>query len=200
MSVNRFVAFVMAVTMCAAACHPQTQPTLPDLHDGGITAVNTQVIGPPSIVVRPLDPDAGGLNLSNAGQNGEQITPMHTGDRAPHNGVLFNGPATAYVQVEFRAQAQRCVIDRQLDVAMAVARYNTDMQSMNLALDTQRRMDQILLTGRDADIASLLRINQQLQRASGPNIGNDLLWAGGGFLVGAALIGGLALGFALSHP
>src|SRR5574337_1182151 len=195
---NKFVAMFMTILMMVAACHPQQQPTLPDLHDGGVATVQPQIQGPPE--VNPtLDPDAGTLNLSNAGQNGEQITPMRQGDRAPYNGVLFNGPATAYLQVEYRSQAQRCLIDRQHDVSLAVARYNADIASMRLALDTQRRMDQIVINGRDQDISSLLRINDQLRRSSGPNIGNDLLWAGGGFLIGAVLVGGIAIGYALSH-
>lgn len=193
------MAAFMAVLMCFAACHSQTQSTLPNLHDGGVATVEPDLQGPPA--VNPtLDPDAGTLNLSNAGQNGEQITPLHQNDRAPYNGVLFNGPATAYLQVEYRSQAQRCLIDRQHDVALAVARYNADVASLHLALNTQRQMDQIVINGRDADVQSLLRLNQQIQRNNGPNLGNDLLWAGGGFLLGVVLIGGIALGYTLSRP
>lgn len=198
MNYVKFIAMLMAVMVFDISCHPQQQSTLPNLHDGGIAVIQPETQGLPEINPT-LDPDAGTLNLSNAGQNGEQIIPLRSGERAPFNGVLFNGPATAYIQVEFRTQAQRCIIDRQHDIALVVARYNADIESMNLALDTQRRMDQIVIDGRDQDIAALIRLNQEIQQNSRPSITNNLLWVGGGFLAGVIVVGGIVLFVSLNH-
>lgn len=127
-------------------------------------------------------------------QNGELIVPLRQDASAPFNGVLFNGPAVARVSVEFRAEQQRCRIERAHDVGLVVARYNADVDSLNLALDTQQRTSQVLLSGRDQDIARLNRLlTSQTNASSGPHIGEGLIWASGGLLVGVVVVGGIVI-------
>jgi hypothetical protein len=133
-------------------------------------------------------------------QNGELIVPLRQDATAPFNGVLFNGPAVARVSVEFQAQQQRCQIERNHDVGLVVARYNADVASLRLAMDTQERTANVLLSGRDQDIARLNRLLQtQTAASSGPHVTEGLIWAGGGLLVGVLVVGGIVV-FANSHP
>lgn len=134
------------------------------------------------------------------GPNGEMIVPIRADARAPFTGVLFNGPAVGRVAVEFRTQAQRCLIDRQHDMDLAAARYTADVATLQLALTTQRRTDQVLINSRDVDIARLNRLLTEQQRASnGPHVGEGLIWAGGGLLLGALVVGGIVV-FANIRP
>lgn len=133
-------------------------------------------------------------------QNGELIVPLRQDASAPFNGVLFNGPAVARVSVEFQAQQQRCQIERNHDVGLVLARYNADVASLRLAMDTQERTANVLLSGRDQNIARLNRLLQtQTAASSGPHVTEGLIWAGGGLLVGVLVVGGIVV-FANSHP
>lgn len=127
-------------------------------------------------------------------QNGELIVPLRQDASAPFNGVLFNGPAVARVSVEFQAQQQRCLIERRHDVDLIVARYNTDIATLNLARSTETRTANVLLAGRDQDITRLQRLlTAQTNENSGPHVTEGLIWAGGGLLVGVLLVGGIVL-------
>lgn len=193
-----FMAFLVLFHVGCSAVPLKTTPSpSQDLDAGTFVPVDVTLQGLPGDTGLP---DAGdgspGSEVSLVmapGPNGEAIVPLTRGAVAPFNGVLFNGPAVARVSVEFRAQQQRCMIEREHDVALVVARYNADIDSMRLALSIQQKTDQILLNGRDADIARLNRVIDQHQRqANGPRIGEGLIWAGGGLLVGAIVVGGIA--------
>ena len=133
-------------------------------------------------------------------QNGELIVPLRQGAPAPVTGVLFNGPAVARVSVEFQAQRTRCEIERRHDVDLVVARYNVDVASLNLALQTQQRTDQVLITARDQDLARLNRLLEtQTSASSGPHVTEGLIWAGGGLLLGVLIVGGVVV-FANARP
>jgi hypothetical protein len=126
--------------------------------------------------------------------NGESMVPLREHDRAPFNGVLFNNPAVARIAVEFQAQQQRCLIERNRDVGLVVARYNADISSLRLALDSQERTGNILIAARDQDVARLNRLlDTQNQTNSGLHVGEGLVWAGGGLLLGVLIVGGIVI-------
>lgn len=193
-----FMAFLVVFHLGCASVPLKTTPISPSesLDAGTFVPVDVTLQGLPGDTGLSDAGDVslgleGGLVMA-PGPNGEAIVPLSRGAMAPFNGVLFNGPAVARVSVEFRAQQQRCLIEREHDVAVVVARYNADIDSMRLALSIQQKTDQILLNGRDADIARLNRVIDQTQRqATGPHIGEGLVWAGGGLLVGAVIVGGI---------
>lgn len=189
---KKIVALLMVFLTALSACHQQVQSALPNPHHETITPVAVTLPPVPNVTLPPLSPDAG-LNMSDAGQNGELITPLATGARAPYNGVLFNGPAVAYLQVEFRGQAQRCLIDRQHDVDLVMARYNADIATLRLALNTQEHTDQVILNGRDQDIANLNRLLTQ-EAHRGPDVNTILISGGAGLIIGAIAVGALVLG------
>lgn len=181
------------------ACNTQVATTLPtNLHHEMIAATNT-VLPPVPVITLPELGDGGiPVIAPGASSNGELITPLTLGQRAPWNGVLFNGPAVAYLQVEYRLQGQRCLIDRQHDMQLLLARYNSDIATMRLALETQVHSDTIILNGRDSDILSLNRIIAQQQRAQGPNLPTIFIAGGAGLIIGAVAVGAFVL--ATSHP
>lgn len=134
------------------------------------------------------------------GDQGEVIAPLFQDARAPFNGVIFNGPAIARVQVEFRNQQNQCLIDRRHDLSQVVARYNADVASLQNAMDTQRRMNEVILNQNNIDIQ---RLNQLLERSqqsnNGPHIGEGLIWATGGFLLGTVIFGGILIYTQVPH-
>ncbi len=128
------------------------------------------------------------------GTNGEIVTPLPVGTRAPYNGVLLNGSAVARISVEFRSQQDRCLIEQNRAVSLVEARYVADTASLRLVADTQRRTDQVIINGLDADIGRLNRLLETQQReASRPHVLEGLAWAGGGLVLGALIVGGVVL-------
>lgn len=203
---RRLISFFMAILMsfhfaCSSSQRPPVltpYPVFSSLPDASqVIPVDVILLGLPETSI-PHSDDAGlprvegGQGLFPAGV-GEVITPLHRGAVAPFNGVLFNGPAVARVSVEFRALQSRCLIERRHDTDLLIARYTADLASLRLALDTQVSTDRVLLNGRDADIARLQRVIQGQRPANGPHIGEGLIWAGGGLVVGALLVGGIVI-------
>jgi hypothetical protein len=124
----------------------------------------------------------------------ELLVPLMQDARAPFNGVMLNGPAVARVAVEFRSQQRLCLIERNHDLGLVVARYNADISTLQLALDTQRRTDQVVLNARNNDIERLNGlIDRQTDTNAGPHVGEGLIWAGSGLLVGVLLVGGIVI-------
>lgn len=191
-----FMAFLMVYHVVACAATPRrpegTISSPPTLDAGQPSPVDVVLLGLPEGGTDVVLPEVVSL-ITPGGANGEAIVPLAARAPAPFNGVLFNGPAVARVSVEFRGQQERCLIDRRHDVDLVVARYNADVASLQLALDTQSRMDQVLLTGRDQDIARLNRLLQAQTPDRGPHIAEGLVWASGGLLLGAAVVGGILL-------
>lgn len=136
-----------------------------------------------------------GFSLSvGQGTSGELITPLTQGTRAPWNGLLFNGPAVARVSVEFTTLQRRMNIERERERETLRATYQQDIDSLRLALRTQQQTDQIILSNRDGEVSRLLGLLQQQERSSrGPHIGEGLIWATGGFLLGTAIFGGVLI-------
>jgi len=190
---KRFISILMALLVIfhgACAGTPIHTITTPPVDSGTFVPVE--------VVLQGLEiPDSSiGLQetslLLAPGANGEAIVPLNRGNQAPYNGVLLNGPAVARVSVEFHAQQQRYAIDRDHNIALVVARYNADIASLQLALSTQQRADQVILNGRDEDLARLNRL-LSTQQNPGPHIVEGLIWAGSGFLVGVILVGGIVI-------
>lgn len=167
--------------------------------DGGLLgSTDVATLGLPTLQdASAINQDASPVSFNN--QNGETIVPMRQGTPAPFNGVLFNGPAVARVTVEFQAQQQRCLIERNRDVSLISARYNADTASLRLALETQERTANVLLNSRDQDISSLNRLLAvERENNSKPDIVQGLIWSGGGVLVGI-LVGGIIV-YSLTSP
>jgi hypothetical protein len=195
---KRIISLLMLLLMCGACAasnphHPTFANTSPDA--GTLTPVPVTLQGLPDAYTVDEDVSDAALPLTPApGANGEAIVPLNRGSQAPFNGVLFNGPAVARVAVEFRTQQQRCTLERERDLSLFRARYDADIASLQLALNTQLRTDQVLLNSRDADIARLNRLLEGYQRqSSGPHLLEGLVWAGGGLIVGALVVGVIAI-------
>lgn len=166
-----------------------------------IVLVDVALLGLPADgAVGIISSDAATTLVTSGGPNGEAIVPLRQRDPAPFNGVLFNGPAVARVAVEFSAQQRMCLIDRRHDVDLLTARYTQDIESLRLALSTQGRTDQILLNGRDADLVRLNRLlDQQVRASRPPHLGEGVVWAGAGLLLGVLIVGGIVV-YANARP
>lgn len=202
---KRLLALVLAF-LIACGGSQISQPTTPGFSTAqdasSLLSTEVPLLGLPDAGIEPdasaPAPDAPLFVPNN--QNGELIVPLRQDASAPFNGVLFNGPAVARVSVEFQAQHQRCLIERTHDVGLVVARYNADVASLRLAMETQERTANVLISGRDRDITRLNRLLEtQVAASSGPHISEGLIWAGGGLLVGVLVVGGVVI-FANSHP
>jgi hypothetical protein len=123
------------------------------------------------------------------GPNGEAITPLSLNQRAPFNGVLFNGPALAYIEVEYRTVQQRCMIDRRRETEEVVARYQAQLERLQVSLDATNAQHHIIIQGRDREIASLNRIVDQQRNAMTISPLQTILYIGGGVLGGALIAG-----------
>jgi hypothetical protein len=190
-----FLAFLNAFG-CSGSQSIRTNTTA-STDASALIPVDIQLLGLPDLSAdasAPTDASSDAPLFVPNNQNGELIVPLRQDASAPFNGVLFNGPAVARVSVEFQAQQQRCLIERRHDVDLIVARYNTDIATLNLARSTETRTANVLLAGRDQDITRLQRLlTAQTNENSGPHVTEGLIWAGGGLLVGVLLVGGIVL-------
>lgn len=211
MKKNKLISFVMILSTFLSACGgsnaltngsstttPSTTPSSAPTFVPDVLLIGIPLISEDAGIIIFADSNTNDSNIipvdgsSTTSINQELIVPMTHGDRALFNGVLFNGPAIARVTVEFHAQEQRCLIERTHDVALIRAAYNTDMATFQLTLSTQNRTNQILLNARDQDIARLTRLWDQSRNANnGPHIGEGLIWASGGLILGGLLVGGI---------
>lgn len=197
------VLFLFHTFACSSTIPNQgTIPLATTYGDASVVATDVVLLGlPPNVMAGTTSGDAGTPPLvTTGGPNGEIIVPLRQREPAPFNGVLFNGPAIARVSVEFSGQQRMCLIDRRHDVDLLTARYTEDVQSLQLALATQARTDQILLNGRDADMVRLNRLLEQQTRASNPpHLGEGIVWAGAGFVLGVLIVGGIVI-YANARP
>ncbi len=140
----------------------------------GCSAQQHSVLTPPNIInvdasqVSIVDRDAYQITLPSSpqvainlpisdgsGPNGERIAPVRTGQPAPFNGVLFNGPAVARIEVEFRGQQAQCQINRQADIDRVVAMSTRDIENLTASLEAQRRTYDVVIRNRDSEINRL---------------------------------------------
>ena len=140
-----------------------------------------------SVDVPEIETDATAFSRNTfSSDTGELISPLRTNQPAPFNGVLFNGPAIARIQVTFSGQQERCLIERRADLQTLSARAIADLQTQqNLYLSNQQRYE-VMLTNRE----------QELQRLSNVTHYNPWLLTGIGVLTGLSLFG---LTYAIVH-
>ena len=74
-------------------------------------------------------PDASVLPLTDNAPDA-RVTPLSQGQTAPYNGVLFNGPAVASIQVQYRAEQERCLVERRTDQLRVGARAIADLERL----------------------------------------------------------------------
>lgn len=191
------IALVNVLACSGTNTNRSTIPSLTDASDASVASVDVALLGLPGDGGTPSDASteaSAPILATGVGRNGETIVPLRQGSPAPFPGVLLNGPAVARVAVEFNGQQQRCLIERQHDVALITARYVADTDSLRLALDTQRQTDEVVINSRNDDVTRLNRLlTQQASAASGPHLGEGLIWASGGLLAGVLLVGGIVI-------
>lgn len=183
---NKIVSlFLVCLTACSA------QQPIPVLSAPSVVNVDA---GPPVYI----DRDAYSIHLSDAtqgialaisdgsGPNGERIAPLRVGQPAPFNGVLFNGPAVARVDVEFRGQQAQCQINRQADIDRVVAMSIRDIQLLTNSLEAQRRTYDVMLRSRDLEINRLYNYARNTNQPINywPYIGIGV----GGLVIGAGTV------------
>jgi len=190
--ISFFFLFLAFINAFGCSSNQGLRPTSSLADSSVLMPVDAQLLGLPEFSDAQVPTDASMPVFS--AQNGEQIVPLRQDASAPFNGVLFNGSAVARLTVEFQSQQQRCLIDRRHDADLLIARYNADIASLNLARSTEAQTASILLSGRDQDIARLQRLlTTQVNDNSGPHIGEGLIWASGGVILGVLLVGGIVL-------
>lgn len=182
MCCNIFVGCVHQQTLSATTPHPSTSSAA-DSGTSSSVAANVQL---------PPLPEPEELHLSPPPDSGALIQPLHTGERAGFNGLLFNPQATAYLEVEYRAVQTRCMIDRRRETEEVTARLQAQMDRLQTSLDASNREHHIIVEGRDREITSLNHtITQQAHAATITPI-QTVLYVAGGLFVGALVAGGTA--------
>lgn len=172
----RNLSLFLALTVACSSVQPSHLEPLPTVQP---PTYDRQVY---EDVVLPNPPD---VTLSLSG-NGELIAPVRQGQAAPFNGVVFNGPAVASIQVQFSAQQQRCMIDRRADMLTIGARAMADLDIMQSEFVAAQQRSIVLLQSRDREINTLRSVTHY----------NPWLMTGLGMLGGLALYG---LTYAIAH-
>lgn len=121
-------------------------------------------------------PEASVLPLTNNAPDA-RVTPLNQGQTAPYNGVLFNGPAVASIQVQYHSEQERCLVERRSDQLRVGARAIADLERMQSEFIANEQTYRVVLDGRDREIQ---RLN---------NIPHYNPW----LLTGVGILGGLSL-------
>lgn len=121
--------------------------------------------------------------------SGELIAPMRQGEQAPFNGVLFNGPALARVEVEFRGEQQRCLIDRQADIQRVVAQSIRDINLVRNTSQTNETIYRVMLQTRDQEIERMQRYIRANENRNNENVLNYVFIGAGAAILGAGIAG-----------
>jgi hypothetical protein len=198
---KKIVSLLLALTLLTnvACLHTQTTPTTSPLPGNSNTLDASTVdasedaaidnfyveLGPlPSPQPLPQLRTDGGF-----GPNGEALAPLRADAHAPFNGILLNIPALAHIEVEYRAVQQRCLIDRRRETELVAARYQAQLERLQVSLDSLSSQHRIVLQGRDREITSLNRIITDQRNASTITPLQAMLYVGGGLLVGTIITG-----------
>lgn len=128
-------------------------------------------------------------------ENGERIAPLRVGQPAPYDGILLNGQAAAFIEVQFRSQRAQCLVDRHLDLRRISARALTDIDHLQIALSSQERISGILLDSRQREID---RLNEALRTNSG-DTGRVVFWSVGTGVAVLGIVGVIFAGLTLSR-
>lgn len=122
-------------------------------------------------------------------ENGERMSPLRTGQPSPYDGILLNGQAAAFIEVQFRSQRAQCMVDRQSELRRLSARALTDIEHLQIALTSQERIAGILLDSREREIQ---RLNESIRNAPS-DTGRVVFWSVG---TGVAVLGIVGVIFA----
>lgn len=176
------------LTFLLVGCGTATAQPLPEIP---VTTGSEEVVAPE--VVTPEVPTAEDTMpvLLSPPDGGERIIPLAAGASAPFPGVLLNSEAAAWLEVEPDAMRERAqlFLDRRLsEVRLELG---AEIQRLQLRVDTMSEVRTIELAARQAQIDSLLRVNESLQNQSGS-------WWEQGLFIGGALIVGVALGIIIA--
>ena len=191
---KRLVAASMLLIACSATQRtPVAPPSVYNGDAGSIAVVDQDAYN----ITLPSAADVS-IHLpvvDGAGPSGEIIAPLRTGSPAPFNGVLFNGPAVARIEVEFRGQAAQCRIDRQTDIERMRAMAVRDIGLLNVTIHSQDQVYNLMLRSRDQEIT---RLYNYIQANNNPPIN---LWPYVGLSLGGLVLGaGVMSAFFLLRP
>lgn len=116
----------------------------------------------------------------------ERIVGLNLGTPAPFSGVLLNAAAAAWLESEPDVVQERCQLFVNRRVGELRAQLLSETQSLQLQITSLTQIHAVELRNRDAQIASLSRINDEL-RSSPFDWWEQVLWVGGALIIGAAL-------------
>ncbi len=116
----------------------------------------------------------------------EVIVGLSQGTSAPFSGVLLNAAAAAWLEAEPDAVQERCQLFVSRRLGETRIMLGAEISRLQLHITTLQSVHQIELENRDTQIASLMRINDELRNSSG-QWWEQALWVGGALIVGAAI-------------
>lgn len=133
----------------------------------------------------PVEADQVPAIMSSPGGE-ERLVGLSQGTPAPFSGVLLNAAAAAWLESEPDATQERCQLFVTRRLGEIRVTLGADISRLRLHVETLQGIHQIELRNRDAQIQSLIRVNEEL-RAGPVEWWEQALWVGGALLVGAAL-------------
>lgn len=119
--------------------------------------------------------------------HGERISPIRQNQPATFDGVVFNGAALAFIEVEFLNLVRRCLIERRADQERLIARATTDLRHLQLRYDSETGIYRSIVSERDREITRLQNMVSNSIQPRLTTILYDALLFGGGIVFGAGI-------------
>jgi len=147
-------------------------------------------------IITEIQPEAADIDtvptLMSPPSGTEEIAGIHQGAPSPFTGVVLNQDGAAWLETEPEAVQDRCQLFVTQRTGALRARLLAETQRLQLRVDTLVQINAIELGARDARIADLLAMNEELRNRGGQ------WWEQALFIVGALVVGaafGLIIGF-----
>lgn len=120
------------------------------------------------------------------GSMGEKQTYLTINQPAPYEGVLLNPEGMAYIITEHEALRERADLAVKTQRNLDLNKLNLEVGKLQLELDVTTKKSEIIVKGREDEIARLQTLNNKLIEDSNKPWRKILLLTGG-FVVGAAV-------------
>lgn len=119
--------------------------------------------------------------------NGEVIAPVRRLQSAPFDGVLFNAPALATIEVEFRSQDAVCRVNSRAEQQRIAARAVADIQRLQASFRAHDLIARNILSQQERDYQTLTAAVAQSRRDDTMRTVGWVLGVVGGLFAGAAI-------------
>lgn len=159
-------ALLMLLTGCSATPPTRTiPPTLQNIDYALRVDMDAYVVPEASIDFSDAGSDSGDATalLTGPFTHGEAVAPLRRTQQAPFDGVLFNAPALATIEVEFRASDAVCRVNGRAAQQRLAARAVADIERLQTSFRAHDTIARSIVSQQERDYQTLSNSVRQIR-------------------------------------